>query len=114
MNTQQTVPSFETFATPMITFNKIALEYTEKLVEMSFSVLRKQADVALAGWNEALAVKTPEQGKDYLTHQGEVARDVVNGYVADAKAVAKLNQEVASDVRKAVEEGFAKATKQAV
>jgi phasin family protein len=113
MITQQAVPSFEALAAPMIAFNRIALGYTEKLVELNLSILRKQTDVALAGWREALAVKGPEQAKQYLAHQGEVVRDVVNSYVADAKVVAQLNQEVASDMRKVVEESFAKTAKQA-
>lgn len=113
MFTNQTVASVEEFVAPIVALNKIALSYTEKLVELNLSVLRKQADVAIAGWKEVLAVKDAEQVKEYLTHQGKVARNVVDGLVDDAKAVTQLNQDVANDVRKVVEESFNKVAKQA-
>jgi len=108
---KQIVAAFEESAAPAVAINKIALSYTEKLIEMNLSVLRKQADAAFAGWREALAVRDAGAVKDYLARQGEVARDVIGGYVADAKAVAELNQEVANELRKVVEESIAKASK---
>ena len=108
---KQIVAAFEESAAPMIALNKIALSYTEKLIELNLSGLRKQADAAFAGWREALAVKDADAVKEYLARQGGAARDVIGGYVADAKAVAELNQEVANDVRKMVEESITKASK---
>lgn len=113
MLTKLPVASFDEFVAPVIELNKIVLGYTEKLVELNLTVLRKQADATLAGWREALAVKDVEEAKDYLTHQSEVARDVVEGYVDEAKTVTQLNQEAADEVRKVVEASIAKATKQA-
>ena len=113
MIAKQTIPSFEEFVAPVVALNKIALSYTEKLVELNLTILRKQADVAMAGWRSALEIKGAAEVKDYLTQQGEVARGVVEGYVADAKVVTKLNQEVAEEVRKVVDESIAKVAKQA-
>jgi phasin family protein len=113
MNAKQTIPTFEELTAPVVALNQVALGYTEKLIEMNLAILRKQADVALAGWREALSVKDATQAKEYLTHQGEVARDMVNDYVADAKAVTQLNQETAEGVRKVVEDSIAKVAKQA-
>jgi phasin family protein len=112
MTVKQTIPSFDELFAPMIELNKIALGYTEKLVDLNFTVMRKQVDAALAGWREALAVKDVNGAKAYLTHQGEIARDVVEGYVADAKAVTEMNQEAADEVRKVVESSISKAAKQ--
>jgi len=114
MIAKQTIPSFDELVAPVVALNKIALSYTEKLVEFNLSELRKQADVALTGWREVLSVKDADAAKDYLTHQSDVARKVVEDYVADAKAVTQMNQDVAEDVRKVVEESIAKASKQAV
>lgn len=108
-----TFATFEAFVAPMIELNKIALGYTEKLTERNLASLRKQADVALTSWREALAVNDPEAAKTYLAHQGEVARDVVKEYVAEAKAITELNQAIAEDVRKVVEASLAKVTKRA-
>jgi len=113
MIAKQTIPSFEELVAPVVAFNKIALSYTEKLVELNLTVLRKQADVAIAGWRGALEVKDAAEAKDYLTQQGEVAREVVEGYVADAKVVTQLNQEVAEEVRKVVDESITKVSKKA-
>ena len=113
MFAKQTLPSYEEVVAPVVAVNKIALGYTEKLVELNLAVLRKQADVALASWRSSLAIKDASEVKDYLTQQGEVARNVVEGYVADAKAVTQLNQEVAEEVRKVVEESIDKVAKQA-
>ena len=113
MIAKQTIPSFEELVAPVVAFNKIALSYTEKLVELNLTVLRKQADVAIAGWRGALEVKDVAEVKDYLTQQGEVAREVVEGYVADAKVVTQLNQEAAEEVRKVVDESITNVSKKA-
>ena len=105
--------SFEELTAPAVAINQIAVGYAEKLVEMNLAVMRKQADVALESWRSALSVKDPAEAKDYLTAQSEAARELVEGYVEDAKAVTKLSQEAANDVRKVVTEGLEKAAKQA-
>ena len=113
MMTNPAIPSVEELLAPMAELNKITLGYTEKLVDLNLALLRKQADVMLASWRDALALKNVEQVKDYLTHQGEVARGVVSDYVAEAKAVTELNQEVANDVRKVVEASISSSVKKA-
>ena len=106
------VASLEDAVAPVVEINKIALSYTEKLIELNLAVMRKQADVAMAGWRAALSVKDPAEAKDYLTAQGEAARTLVEDYVAEAKVVSEMNQEVAEDVRKVVTESIEKASKQ--
>ena len=105
--------SVEELAAPAVAINEIAIGYTEKLVAMNLAVMQKQAEVALNSWRSALSVKDAAEVKDYMTAQSEVARELVEGYVEDAKAVSKLSQEAANDVRKVVTEGMEKAAKQA-
>ena len=112
MNTLK-LASVEELAAPVVALNQIAIGYTEKLVEMNLAVLRKQAEAALDGWRSALAVKDAVAAKDYLAAQSEAARELVEGYVEDAKAVSKLSQDTANDVRKVVTEEMEKAAKQA-
>ena len=107
------IASFEEIFAPAVEINEIALSYTEKLVEMNLAVMRKQADVAFATWRAALSVKDATEAKNYLTAQGDVARELVEGYVADAKAVSAISQEAANDVRKVVTEGIEKVAKKA-
>ena len=113
MNTLN-VASFEDVFAPAVEINKIALGYAEKLVELNLSLMRKQADVALAGWRGALSIKDAAEAKDYLTAQGEAARDVVVSLVEDTKAVSAMNQEAAEDVQKVVTESIEKVSQQAV
>ena len=107
-----TVTTFEDLVAPVVEINKIALNYAEKVIELNLAVMRKQADVALAGWRGALTIKDPAEVKDYLAAQGEAARDAVEGLVADSKAVSQMSQEVAEDVRKVVTESIEKASRQ--
>ena len=110
--TKLTVASFEDVVAPIVEINKIALSYTEKLVELNLAVLRHQADAALAGWRAALSVKDAAGATEYLTAQGEAARGLMEDYVADAKAVSQMNQEAAEDVHKVVTESIEKVSKQ--
>jgi len=105
--------SFEEIFAPAVKINEIALSYTEKLVEMNLAVMRKQVDVAIATWRAALSVKDATEATKYMTAQSEVARELVEGYVADAKAVSAISEEAANDVRKVVTEGIEKVAKKA-
>jgi phasin family protein len=105
--------AFEEVVAPAVEINEIALSYTEKLVEMNLAVMRRQADVALATWRAALSVKDANEAKDYLTAQSEAARELFEGYVAEAKAVSSMSQAAANDVRKVVTEGIEKVAKKA-
>ena len=105
--------SFEEFFAPTVRINEIALSYTEKLVEMNLTMMRKQAGMAIATWRAALTVKDAAEVQNFLTAQGAVARELVEGYVADAKAVSAISQEAANDVRKIVSEGIDKAARKA-
>jgi phasin family protein len=105
--------AFEEFFAPAVKINEIAISYTEKLVEMNLAAARKQADVAIATWRAALSVKDATEAQNYVTTQTEVARELVEGYVADAKAVSTISQEAANDVSKVVAEGIDKVAKKA-
>ncbi len=104
---------FDALVAPMIEFNKIALGYSEKLIELNLAAARKNADVALAGWRDALAIKDPEGAREYLFRQSEVARGLVQEYVAEAKSINDLTQETATGMRKVVESNVAKVTQRA-
>jgi phasin family protein len=105
--------AFEDMFAPAIKINEIAISYTEKLVEMNLAAMRKQADVSIATWRAALSVKDATEATSYINAQGEVARKMVEGYVADAKVVSAISQEAVEDVRKVVTEGIEKAAKKA-
>ena len=105
--------TYEELAAPAVKINEIALSYTEKLLEMNLAVMPNQAAWRITTWPSPMATKPPTATQDYLSAQGEAARELVEGYVADAKAVSAISQEAANDVRKVVTEGLEKAAKQA-
>ena len=111
MTDKQIVPNFDKFSSVAVELNKIALGYTESLVELNLALMRKQSDLFLASWRDALAVKDMDGAKEYLNSQSEAARGVVEDYVADAKAVGELNKGVAEEVRKVVKKGISSAVK---
>ncbi|MDH3637559.1 MAG: TIGR01841 family phasin [Gammaproteobacteria bacterium] len=103
----------EKMLAPVVALNKIALAKTEKLVDLQIAAVRKYAEVALASWKDALTAKDPAELQKYVVGQGEVAKDVVENILKDAKTVAELGQETAQEVQKLMSENLAKATKKA-
>ncbi len=98
---------------PVVALNKIALAKTEKLVDLQIAAVRKYSDVALTSWKEALAANDPAAFQKYLAGQTQVAKEVVESVLNDAKTVAELGQEAAQEVQKLVSENLAKANKKA-
>ena len=67
-------------------------------------VMAQQKEIFVDGAVE----KDVDEAKDYLTAQSEAARELVEGYVADAETVTAMSQEAANEVGKVVTEGFEK------
>ncbi len=102
----------EMFA-PFKSFNEIALSYTEKMIDLNMSVMRKQTEATLSAWREALSLKDPSAMQGYLTNRGEVSRELANSYMEDMKAATALSQEAAEEVRKVFESSIKQATNEA-
>ena len=82
--------------------NELAIANSEKLVALNVAQLQKQADVALSAWRSMLDVKDLSDVQGYMASQSEVARELLNGIVADSKTVAKLGEETAAEIGKLV------------
>ncbi len=88
------------FFAPVKALNELALANVEKLVEMNLATMHKYSDITLDAWKAALDVKDVQGMQEYVARQGEVAKEVVEGMVADAKEVAKLSQDYAAGAQK--------------
>ena len=78
--------------------NEVVLANSERMVAMNLAFLRRQADVTLAAMRAAMDVKDLNGMQAYMASQGEVAREVAEGMVADAKVVAQLGAETVAEV----------------
>lgn len=91
--------------------NQLTLANVERLVDLNIESIRKYADVVLGSWKDALVISDLESGQEYLAKQGKVAQEVVKNLADDAKVVAEIGQEYATDVQKVVAENVANVTK---
>ncbi len=105
--------AYEKLFAPVKEMNEIALLYTTKLAELNMAAMRKQTEAVFAGWRDVLAVKDAEGLESFIKHQSEVARSLIEGYVADANTLAQLGKETSENIRKMMEENIAAALKKA-
>ncbi len=91
--------------------NKLTLANVERLVDLNIESVRKYADVVLGSWKDALAISDLESGQEYIAKQGKVAQEVVKNLADDAKVVAEIGQEYATDMQKVVATNVANVTK---
>ncbi len=91
--------------------NQLTLANVERLVDLNIESVRKYTDVVLGSWKDALAISDLESGQEYIAKQGKVAQEVVKNLADDAKVVAEIGQEYASDMQKVVAENVANVTK---
>ncbi len=112
---KQATPVFfnQNMFAPVKALNELALANIEKLVELNLATMHRYSDVALDAWKAALEVKDADGMREYVARQGEVAKEVVEGMVADAKEVAKLSQDYASSAQKIVSDKTTEAVKKA-
>ena len=91
--------------------NQLTLANVERLVNLNIDSVRKYADIALASWKDALAISDLESGQKYFEKQSQVAQEVVKTFANDAKVVAEIGQEYASEMQKVVSDKVASVTK---
>ena len=98
---------------PAKALSELALSNTERLVDLQVESLRKYSTVVIESCKAALAVKDLDGAQKYVAKQGEVAKEVVESMVNDAKVVVELGRDYASEVQKVVSGSISKATKKA-
>jgi phasin family protein len=91
--------------------NQLTLTNVERLVDLNIESVRKYADVVLGSWKDALTISDLESSQKYIAKQGKLAQEVVKNLADDAKVVAEIGQEYASEVQKVVAENVANVTK---
>ena len=104
----------EKFMAPAKEFNKLALENTEKLVNMQIASMQSYTMLGLENWKSALEVTDVASLQEYAGKQREMAQVMTRKLAEDAKAVAELGNGYFAEARKIVQNGVSAVSPKAV
>ncbi len=94
---------------PVRALNELAITRTEDVMQAHIERMQKYTAVALEGWRDALAIEDIEGAQKYYAKQGEAAKQMVEEFVADAKAAADFGRNYGAEVQQILTEGVKKA-----
>ena len=98
---------------PMQQLAKLSLSNTEKLFALQMEIAQSYVDLGIEQMNAMLEVKDPESLQAFVSKQADVARNVGEKMVADAKAVAELGTEFNAETQRLARESMNAAVTQA-
>lgn len=93
--------------------NQLTVASLEKVVNLQLASLQSYTDLVIANLKAAVEVKDVEGLKDYLTHQGELAKVVSEKLVQDAKDLAEVGNQFNANAAKIVQDSVNAVTKKA-
>lgn len=92
------------FMQPMRQANALFLKHAQELTDLQLAAAKDYAALAIEQMRAALSVTDVQALQTYLSQQAEVAGNVSKKIAADSEAVVKLNQQLATEVQKLVQE----------
>lgn len=98
---------------PARSLNELALANVERLVNLHIDSTRKYAEIGLQNMREAFEIKDLSGAQAYMAKQREVAENVTENLVNDAKVVAELGRQYTDKVQKVLAKGVADTSKKA-
>ncbi len=98
---------------PVAALSELALNTTERLVNLQVDAARKYSNVVLTSWKDALEIKDLPGVQKYLTEQGEVIKETSGDLLNDVKAVAEISQEGVREAQNLFADNLAKVNKKA-
>lgn len=84
----------------------LTIASTEKLFALQMALTQGYFELGMKQLKSMLEVKDAESLKSFVSLQAEVAKNVSEKVMADAKAVADLNAEVGAEVQKLTQESL--------
>ena len=84
----------------------LTIASTEKLFALQMALTQGYFELGMKQLKSVLEVKDAESLKSFVSLQAEVAKNVGEKVMADAKAVADLNAEVGAEVQKLTQESL--------
>jgi len=91
------------FMAPTRSYAKLAMDYTQKLIDAQMEAARTYTDLGMQQARAALDIKDPSALQQYAEKQQEAAKDLGERVKADGEKVVALNQDFANEARKLVE-----------
>ena len=100
----------EKLTAPVQELNAIAVKNIEELTALQLKTIQENATVGIETIKSATAISDLEGFQTFLTEQVEVAKQIAEGILTNARTVAELSQGSAAEVKDIVE-GSLKAVK---
>ena len=87
---------------PVAELNKLAFANAEKLMNLHVEAMKRYAELGAAHLKAGFDVKSPEDARDYLAKNTEVAQSVVNAVREDSEAAMQIGNAYLEEVQKLV------------
>ncbi len=93
----------ENLNAPVQELNAIAVKSIEELTALQLKTIQDNATVGIETIKSATAISDLEGFQTFLTEQAEVAKQIAEGILANARTVAELSQGSAEEAKNIVE-----------
>ncbi len=100
----------EKLAAPVLELNALAVKNIEQLTELQLKTIQDNATIGVESIKSASAITDLKGLQSFLTDQAEVAKQIAEGILANARTVAELSQGYAAEAKE-IAEGSLKAVK---
>ena len=93
----------EQLTVPVQELNALAVKNIEELTSLQLKTIQENASVGVETIKSATAISDLEGFQSFLTEQAEVAKQIAEGILANARTVAELSQGYATDAKEIAE-----------
>ena len=93
----------EKLTAPVQELNALAVKNIEELTALQLKTIQENATVGVETIKSATAISDLEGFQSFLTEQTEVAKQIAEGILANARTVAELSQGYAADAKEIAE-----------
>ncbi len=93
----------EKLAAPVLELNALAVKNIEQLTELQLKTIQDNATIGVESIKSASAITDLEGLQSFLTDQAEVAKQIAEGILANARTVAELSQGYAAEAKEIAE-----------
>jgi phasin family protein len=98
---------------PVVAYNKLVIEASEKALALHVASVQKLAKIGFDNWNAVFNIKSADDVKVYAEKQQVVAKEVAEIVTVDVREIGELNQHFLEDSRKLAEDNIKVATTKA-
>ena len=93
----------EQLTVPVQELNALAVKNIEELTSLQLKTIQENASVGVETIKSATAISDLEGFQSFLTEQAEVAKQIAEGILANARTVAELSQGYATEAKEIAE-----------